>query len=278
MSVKIDYSQLQTYISCPKLYCNKYINKIRKRKLDEGQQSRSFGSDIHKVLELWQTTDLRAGIDWFKQNYECLPDEKIRTMANGIQLATDYVKWEGLNLPGIKTLGTEIKDSFMIGDTEYIVKIDRVVEFNGNIFVLDYKTTTSKTHMFFKQFNPNMQVSGYCNYVKKKWGSCSGFLPMAIQMGFRSRMYKGEPAGFWSKFDYEIINRTKEQLDEFEVNVKDWVGKLSADSTYPKNEGNCNSFYGCGYRDLCVSGDDESIQEQLYEDYNPTEYLEGVKE
>jgi len=274
--MKIDYSQLQCYASCPKLYSNKYITKIRKRQTDEGSQSRSFGQCVHKALELWQTTDLRAGIEWFKENYESLPGENVRTLENGIVLVENYVKWEGLNLPGVKTLGTEIQDSFMIGDLEYVVKIDRVVEFNGNVFVLDYKTTTSKTHMFFLQFDPNMQVSGYCNYVKKKFGSCSGFLPMAMQIGYRSRMYKGEPAGFWCKFDYEIINRTKEQLEGFESNVLQWVEKLNGGG-FPRNEGNCDSFYGCAYRALCVSGDDESIQEQLYEVYDPMEYLKGDK-
>ncbi len=274
----IDYSQLQTYLSCPKRYYNKYILGLKKRDMGEGEQSRSFGQCVHKALELWHTTSLEAGIKWFKENYTCLENEKIRTVDNGVQLINNFVPWYRLNFHSAEILGVEVQDTYSIGDIQYTVKIDKVIKYNGNIYVVDYKTTTSKTHYYFLNFNPNMQVSGYCNYVRKKYGSCSGFIPMVMQMGHRQRTYKGEPAGFWCKMDYDIINRTKEQLDDFEENVINCQIRIRNDMTrtpslFPKNEGNCMQYRGCEYRELCISCDDPNICENIYIKTDPYEYL-----
>ncbi len=73
----IDYSQLQTYINCPKIYYFKYIRKLKKRKADEGIQTRSFGSEIHHALKIYfETKSIQKACDYFKLNYENLPIEQ----------------------------------------------------------------------------------------------------------------------------------------------------------------------------------------------------------
>ena len=269
----IDYSQLQTYINCPKIYYFKYIRKLKKRKADEGIQTRSFGSEIHHALKIYfETKSIQKACDYFKLNYENLPIEQIRTVTNGVTLLQEFVGWWDNNFRQAEILGCEVQDKFNVNEIEYLVKIDMIIKLNGNIFVVDFKTTTSKTHYFFRQFSPNMQVSGYCSYVEKKYGQCAGFIPIAMQFGFRKNKYKGEPAGFWCKFDYDIANRNKEQLVDFRINVYNWFKRLSSDKDWCKNEGFCESFYGCQYRELCLSLDDETIEQNLYEKHDPYEY------
>lgn len=297
----IDTTQINTYARCPRAYYNKFVRQIKKSTIDEGEMTRNFGQCIHKALEIWQKEgSLDKGITWFKTNYMNMEGENVRTVANGVILLQEYVKWEQTNFPGAKTIGIEILGSYKIGEIDYTVKIDRVIEYNGNRYCLDYKTTTAKTHYYFLQFSPNLQVSAYCNYVMKRWGQCSGFIPCAMQMGWLDRgvYIKGDDnrifsnvsnkyhiklkqelpyaTGFWCKFDYDIVNRNQEQLEDFECQVNKWMVKIKTSEqfdSWPKAENACNDFKGCGYRPLCISCDDESVLENMYRKYDSIAYL-----
>lgn len=616
--MQVDFSQLQCYINCPRLYCNKYVNCLQRRKQDEGMQSRSFGSDVHGALNQYFLTHSPAtAIEWFKTHYESIPNEKIRTKEHGIILLQRFFPWWRVNFQHATVLGTEVQDSFKIGEIEYLVKIDLPVRVNDNVFAVDFKaqpldslvltpsgwvkmetlkkgdyiigsngtpvtvtgiypqgkldcytvefvdgakvecskdhlwfvtnqygtgnpqlftleevhkrmlkpigkyktlyrfrvpiakpiiyknstlslhpyllgvllgdgcisghvveisigkedekemlhnirkilpsgmiikkstgnnyswilknpanknfnpiirnlrkmnlmgkcshnkfipqeyfiasindrlnllqglldtdgcaykghmmfdstsfalasgvvelvrslggtarlrktpgtkkpqfrvalrlenglkpfkltrklnklrtlytkpsryidsiektgikemqcisvsaedglyvtndfivthnTTTNKTHYYYRQFSPNMQVSGYCYYLMLKYGSCAGFMPVVFHLGYRQNKYKGEPAGFWVKFDYDIVNRNKEQLNDFRYNVRMWVNKLQVSldtGVFEKNEGFCESYYGCQYRNACIALDEPQVIENMYEVVNPREYLE----
>lgn len=273
----VDFSQLQCYVNCPRLYQNKYVNCLQRRKQDEGMQSRSFGSDVHGALNQYFLTHSPAtAIEWFKAHYESIPNEKVRTKEHGLILLERFFPWWQVNFKHATVLGSEVQDSFKIGEIEYVVKIDLPVKVNDNVFAVDFKTTTNKTHYYYRQFSPNMQVSGYCYYLMLKYGSCAGFMPVVFHMGHRQNKYKGEPAGFWVKFDYDIVNRNKEQLNDFRYNVRMWVNKLqmSLDTgVFEKNEGFCESYYGCAFRDACIALDEPQIIENMYEVVNPREYL-----
>ena len=127
---------------------------------------------------------------------------------------------------------------------------------------------------FFNSFDPNSQVSGYSYYCKEKYGRCSGFIPVGMFVGYRQKAYKGEPAGFHCEFDHTIINRTEDQLDDWLMTTLMWVSRLKNDIEFPKDESACHSYRGCGFKELCLSCNDQSVRESLYERYDPFEYLE----
>ncbi len=304
-----DFSQINTYTSCPRKYYNKYILGLKKIKAEESDIPREFGSAIHKALELRDLHGIDKGLKWFKDNYQNIfESNKIHTTENGIKLLQNYIKWEKFNFSGMETLAVELQDEFKVGDNTYTVKIDKVMKLNDNIYVIDYKTTQSKSPWFFNRFDPNMQVSGYCKYVKDKFGDCSGFIPIQMYFGCTKKNalfdvnnqveankyannevkyckhYKKDmiyASGFNCNFDYQIINRNSEQLDDFVENATEWISFIKASSNvnaFPKNESSCMDFKGCEYRDMCKSCDDESVIENLYEGCDPLEYLkEGDK-
>jgi len=285
--MKIDYSQLQTFITCPRKYQLRYIDKLKKIKYDERDLHQDFGHCIHKALEIYyKDNSIEKAKDWFTLNFNGLDTEKAKTPANGLLLLDRYYNYyqtptNELSDTHLKTLEVEITDTYNIGNIEYTVKIDRIVESNAGIFVLDHKTTSSIPYNYFYQFDPNMQVSGYCLYAQQRYGQCSGMIIDAICLGHRERAYKGEPAGFWCNFVRDIVNRNKQQLQDFEQNVIDWSSRLQTSidmNKFPKNENACHQFKGCGFRELCVNCNDEQIKEQLYQNYNPLEYLNNNKE
>lgn len=285
--MKIDNSQLQCFKTCPRKYYNRFILKLKKIAYDERDLHQDFGHCIHKALEMYyKTKDIEAVKQWFKNNFMGIESEKVKTPANGLKLLDEYYFYSFNNQSDIsdsklEVLDIEKVDSIKIDNIEYIVKIDLIVRANSGIYVLDHKTTKSIPYNYFYQFDPNSQVTGYCYYVKQKYGQCSGCIVNALSMGYREKAYKGEPAGFWLKPVRDIINRTNEQYEDFKVNLIQWVDRLKQaydTNIWPKNEGACHSFKGCGFKELCISCDDEQIKNTLYEVYNPLEYLEEEKE
>lgn len=278
--MQIDNSQLTCFINCPRAYRNRYVLKLRKAVDDKREMYLNWGSAIHKALEAYYKLKGRdEALKVFNDTFPPLEGDKIRTPNHGIELLTNYFNYyEGntneLGDKHLTTLAVETKDTFKIGDVEWLVKIDRVVKCNAGILVLDHKSTMKSLYTFVNTFTPNTQVSGYVDYVIKKYGQCSGFIPDILQYGYREKAYKGEPAGFHFQFQRDIVNRTKEQIDDFETNVKYWSRRLQEaldNNEWGKNESNCSR---CGFRELCVSCDDEEVKAVIYETYNPTEYLD----
>jgi hypothetical protein len=278
--MNIDYSQLNTFINCPKKYCNRYIKCLKKAEYDITSMDMEFGSAIHKGLEIFYTTkDMKQGVQAFLEVCpEDLEDQKVKTKEHGCMLLAQYEDYHANNFTDWEILDTEKTQEVKMNDQlTWIVKNDLIVKWRGNIYVVDFKTSTSKNRgQFFKYFEPNMQVTGYTWACKKLYGQCSGFIPMALFMGHRSRMYKGEPAGFYANYEHTIINRTPDQLNDFEFNVMQWVERLNKckeKNIFPKNENACHNYRGCGFKELCLSCDDPSIEELMYEEYDPFEYL-----
>lgn len=280
--MKIDFSQLQTFIECPKCYYNRYIRKLKKIIEDEREVDMNFGGKIHKALEVfYKDSSKEEALKVFNESFIPLAGDKIRTPQHGTTLLTNYFnyyagKTNELGDTYMITLAVETVDSFLIGDIEWLVKIDRIVKTNAGIFVLDHKCTQKSLYTFINKFTPSMQVSGYVAYVEQKYGQCSGFIPNVLYFGFRKRAYKGEPAGFHCQFQRDIVNRTKEQIEDFKNNVISWVEKLKQaelDMLWSKNESQCSR---CGYKELCISCDDENVQETLYQVVDdPLSYLKG---
>lgn len=285
--MRIDNSQLSTFQTCPRMYYNRYKLKLRKIIEDDFVIDMNFGSTIHKALELYYKGKAEEeALRVFNENFTPLVGDKCRTPAHGQALLKAYFNYyKGLTnelgdthlITATTVAGSpavEIKDTFKIDNIDYIVKIDRIVKSNAGNWVQDHKCTQKSLYTFSNKFTPNMQVSGYVDYVMKKYGQCSGFIPNVLYYGFRERAYKSEPAGFHFQFQRDIVNRTKEQIDDFEQNVIYWCAKLEQaekDNYWGKNENQC---FRCGFKELCTSVDDETVKDSLYEQYNPYAYLD----
>lgn len=200
-------------------------------------------------------------------------------------------------------------------DIKYLCKIDRVVKSNGNIYPLDFKTCAAKwTDNYFNRFKLDFQASGYTQWTKEKYGQCSGFIPLIMFMEYRSeykkdgksnmkieceysekalevvkqewtitkvqysKYYKKEmiySAGFHCRFDYNIVNRTREQLADFRkdiLKINEEISINKRDGFFRKSPTACE-YFGCQYSELCDNCGDEALKSSLYEWYDATEYL-----
>lgn len=278
--MKIDASQLQTYIQCPARYSNQYIKNLAKIKYDEREVNMDFGKCGHLAIEyLYKGKPMEEVKKIFRDKFIGLEDNNIFTPHNGEIVIEAY--WNYWQKPisdfsdvnftnlAIEQINTTMK---LNEDIEWIVKIDRVAKNNAGIWYIDHKFTSRSLHYFFNDFWLNMAVSGYCYYVREKYGQCSGFIPDVISLGYRKKAYKGEPAGFHYDFVRDIVNRSNDELNNWKDNAIKWCYRLMNEKDFPR----CESGYvcaKCSYRELCISGNDINIEQTLYQKVNPFEYL-----
>lgn len=123
--------------------------------------------------------------------------------------------------------------------------LDRVVDFGGNVFVMDRKTTGSTlSAYYFRQYSPDGQMSQYTFASKVLLsGPVQGVIIDAAQVA----------VGF-TRFERGITARSDAQLEEWHDNTLYWISlaeRYAADGYYPMNESSCGNYGGCSFREVC---------------------------
>jgi len=123
--------------------------------------------------------------------------------------------------------------------------LDRVVEFQEQPFVMDYKTTTSTLgSYYFDQYDPDNQMSLYT---------------VASQVAFHTPV-KGviidaaQIAVGFSRFVRSFVFKTPDQIDEWIRDLLVWLESAErfADKGYwPQNDKSCHKYGGCTFRGIC---------------------------
>lgn len=133
--------------------------------------------------------------------------------------------------------------------------LDRVVRFNDELFVMDYKTTTTTPgDYYFDQYHPNNQMTLYslASGVILE-APIQGVIIDAIQILVdTSRSVRG------------ITYRTSAHLDEWLKDLEFWLSLAEgyAEANYwPMNDTACDKFGGCRFREICQK--DPRVREQF---------------
>jgi hypothetical protein len=156
----------------------------------------------------------------------------------------------------------EIDYTFSTGEAAMLSgHLDRVVEFNNAIYVLDRKTTAttidgSSAMQYFAQYNPDNQMSLYdiAGSVALATGS-KGIIIDAAQI-----------AQTFSRFERGTTQRTPAQRDEW---LEDATHYMTLAETYakknywPMNDKSCGNYGGCTFRGICSK--DPSVRETFLE-------------
>lgn len=124
--------------------------------------------------------------------------------------------------------------------------LDRVVDYNHALFVLDHKTTTTTPNeYYFDNYNPNNQMTLYTLAAKVVYNApVKGVIIEAAQILLE------KPNAFQRGISY----RTQDQLDEWLEDLHEWLGKAERYATlnyWPMNDTSCDKFGGCRFREIC---------------------------
>lgn len=141
---------------------------------------------------------------------------------------------------------------YIAGDTEfnrqpYILSghLDRVVEFGGQKYVMDRKTTgSSPSSHYFDGFAPDNQMSIYTLAARVQFSTpVAGVIIDAAQIAI----------GF-TRFQRGFTYRTEAQLEEFLTDARYWFAQAEgfAEAGYwPMNDKACGMYGGCTFRKIC---------------------------
>jgi hypothetical protein len=123
--------------------------------------------------------------------------------------------------------------------------LDRVVEFGGQKYVMDRKTTgSSPTPHYFDGFAPDNQMSIYTLAARVQFSTpVAGVIIDAAQVA----------VGF-TRFQRGFTYRTEAQLEEWLADFRFWTAQAEGFAEaghWPMNDKSCGMYGGCTFRKIC---------------------------
>lgn len=123
--------------------------------------------------------------------------------------------------------------------------LDRVVDFQGDPYAMDRKTTTSTLgSYYFEQYDPDNQMSLYTLASQVAFHTpVKGIIVDAAQIA----------VGF-SRFGRSFVTKTTEQIDEWLQDLKVYLDQAHGyafKGYWPMNDKSCHKYGGCVFREIC---------------------------
>lgn len=285
---KLQYAWDSTSIgylkTCPRLYYYKIIEGWNEK---EDSVHLRFGLEYHQALQDYDTSCIVGGIKhddavhdvvrellvrtadfdpdhstktrlsllrtvvWYLDKFQNDP-AKTYVLANGkpaVELSFRFeLDWGPQHQGEVDTTGDYIHSQ------PYILSghLDRVVEYQNELFVMDRKTASSSpTSWYFSQYEPDNQMSLYTLAGQVVLGSpIRGVIIDAAQI-------KEDETEFGRGFTYRTPAQVKEWLDDLKI----WLAQAESYAVaghWPQNDKACGSYrserdnrIGCPFRSIC---------------------------
>lgn len=266
-----DSTCLTAFKTCPRLYKLSIIDGWTPK--TENDHLR-FGSEYHRALQDYDIEKTKGSghkdamskvlrdlllrtMDWHPN-----PDSKAGKYKNIDTLtslvvdyldhfindpARTYIKFDGS--PAIEqSFRFEIGFGPKSADQAYLLcgHLDRIVEFNDQLMIMDRKTTTTTLgDYYFKQWEPNIQMALYILAGRVILDTAlKGVIIDAAQI------LLDKPNRFVRGFTYRTEDQIQEWLDDLVV-VLDSAERAAQSDKWIMNESACDKYGGCKFRDVC---------------------------
>jgi hypothetical protein len=188
----------------------------------------------------WETGDSKKNRDtlirtivWYLETYKNDPAEVVM-LKNGKPAVEMSFRFEIDHYP------TSASEPYVLCG-----HMDKLVNFDGTLFVMDQKTTGSTIgSYYFDRYNPDNQMSLYTLASQ-----------IVFQMPFAGVIIDGiQIAVGFTAFARGITTRSKAQLDEWLNDTKFWIDmaeRYALRDHWPMNETSCSNFGNCEFRGIC---------------------------
>lgn len=246
-------SSIADYMGCPKLF---ELGTVRRLQSKEVNIPMEFGSVFHDVLREWyRNGDAEKAAKLFDALPEIITDDH-RTKGWGQSIFKEYV--ERYKTEVGETLHLEVVFRVEIGERIYSGTMDRIEDWNKQIYVDDHKTTKQLGLSFFEAFRPNPQIDGYCYATREIVGRCHGAIINGISVA-------KNPKERFQRFPSSRTDREMDQWRETFTDATDGMMRCVEKKHFPRHTSHCHKWFKkCPFWSVCVYGEDEKYIEQNF--------------
>lgn len=280
MSERIwDFTAVDTFQTCRKKYYWRMVRHLESKKVSAPLL---FGNAMHSALDVYYTDGLEKAIVRFRETFVDIEGEEKRTVENGIKALEWYAKVYA-NEPFTVLTKPEVGFVITIGDILWGGRMDLPVEWDGQLWIMEHKTTSRLDANFFKQFQLDKQITSYVIGAEEYLGrTCAGCLVNAIEPWKELKRPTAASKRPEDHFVRDPIVRSKMMKERFKLNVsriiRDILWCTENNEFYEAEKKDvCFSYNSeCPYRLLCQFGEDPRVIEADYviSEWKP---YEGVK-
>jgi len=262
MPKAIDYTMLSTFLRCKRRY---YYRMVRNLVGKKPPTAAEFGRCIHMALDDWyKSKDDKKAIEIFANAFKEDPEDDKRTIAIGTKMLEIYFsQYANQN---ITVLASELSFDLPTPAHEsirYIGRIDKIIEWDGAVYVMDHKTTSRLGFTFFYKIKPNMQFVGYV-WAAQQLGQdrCSGVVldALLVAKGLLTSSARAKLTPVARDIATYSVDDIAEWKEDVASLLDDIAGCYQKDKWCRNTEG-CTDFVECPYRRICK--EDRAIREAI---------------
>lgn len=265
-----DATRLRTLFLCKRRFYYEQIKQLRNLR-DGFQVNLEFGNAWHEAIRSYDTARITGGTNPLETSIRRAieitkdwPKETGSSQKNVSTLVRALIWYEekfgdnplvplfhngtpcfelGFNLPLFPERSEAKNAPTLCGN------LDGIVEFGGEIWILERKSTaTALSGFYWNKFDPNIQVDVYCLAAHLLWPEwkVQGVMVEAFQTGatfarFERRLFRRRPG------------RLEETLAQIQREVGQIEGQPEAEFEAEPNFASCMIDNGCPYRTICTS-------------------------
>lgn len=268
MSERIwDNSTISCFQTCRRKYYFQYIRHLRP--IVKGTPL-IFGGAVHDALDCYykgvdREKSAVEAIKLFKSIYTTPEGDTLRTVENGVKMLVWYFtkyKGEPFTVVGKPEEGFV----FFCGDILYGGRLDLPVEWDGQLWIMEHKTTTRLGGSYFDQFELDKQMTGYIIALEEYSGrKCSGCIINAMEPWKEVKRVSAKTKQPEDHFLRKPLTKSKELKERFRYNVQAIVRDIKwceANNEFQEAEKKEACFYynrNCPFLQLCQYGENDKV-------------------
>jgi hypothetical protein len=257
-----DHQVTGTYGECERMAY--YAHILGRRVKRSNSFALDWGSAFHRMTEIWETTSSPEALYEFVQGAipENEEDHYGRTQSRLLEAFMEWIKFRQLN--PIKTLRTEQPTIIRCDQPclyypenpsgcglTYGGIMDRIVEWQGMVGPLDYKTTVRSESDPANEYRLSHQMRGYVWIGSHLMGQhCWGVIIERIVTNKSSIKIGRFPVSYSRDLIREFANQERRRQQRL---VAQFESHAFDEDAWLQNNARCWDPYPCQFRDVCLA-------------------------